>query len=236
MPMPEGTGDKPGDKPGEKPGEKPDAAQAAITEAVNTAIARERAEADRRIAEATAPLTTRIKELEGAAPKPGDKPAPKPGDDAYAETIRKPLVTENDQLKEQIRERDNRILTRDIKGTIKDLVAEGAEDDVAKELLPRTRLGKGDVVEVVDAEGRLEYGAKGPKTLTEAAAELFAKKPYLAKASVRSGIDVKDVPKGGAPAASKDALKAQIAELEAAGKFGEAAPLKTQLMRFGTTK
>ena len=204
-----------------KPGEQDDG----IQKAINAVIARERADANARVAA----LEAKLAALQ--APKPEDKPADKakPGDEAYAESIRKPLVDELAQLKAALAQRESADITATITGIAKPLTVDGAEQDVAAALAGRVKPGKDGKLEVVDKDGRIEYGKSGPKTLEELVMEHLQAKPYLAKASVRSGIEVGGVAKSTAASDTREGLQAQIAQLDAVGKFAESAPLKTKL-------
>jgi hypothetical protein len=214
---------------------------------LNDAVGRERAAfAARELA-----LTQRIAALEAAggrspaapdatgAPAGPAAPAPaRPADvtDAYIQSVRAPLEAEVARLRGVTEAAATAARRTALETVVKPLAAEGAAGDVAAELAPFVRPSTAsgaaaDALEVVDKDGRLRYGRAGAMTVAELVAEHFAAKPWLAAAKTREGIALGSTPAAPAAPGSKAALQAQIAELEAAGKFAAAAPLKTQLMQ-----
>lgn len=220
----DGTGTPPGDNKGGNNGSS-DAGKSGedVQRAINAIIARERGDA------ATA-LAAKDRELADLKAKLDGKVDPK--DEKYAESIRKPLVDELDKIRARETKREARIKGSEIRAAAKDLVVDGADEDVANALMANLKLTEDDKLEVVDADGRPRYGAKGPMTLGELVTEHLSGKPYLAKASVRSGLGLKDVPKGGSSSANaKEAdLRQQIAEAEGKKEFAKAGRLKGELL------
>jgi len=85
--------------------------------------------------------------------------------------------------------------------------------------------------EVVDKDGRAEYGANGQKSLNELVLEHLKAKPFMAKPSVRNGAGFGDAPRNSASGEADIAsIKRRIAEHEAKHEFGKAAPLKQKLL------
>ncbi|HEX5437160.1 MAG TPA: hypothetical protein VFW98_08370 [Gemmatimonadaceae bacterium] len=227
---PSGAADPKKDAPGE-PHKDTD-----IQKVIDAIIKRERTDA-------AAKLTDLQRQLDEAkkATAPKDPPTDdakgkaKRDDEAYAESIRKPILAELEAAQAKIKARDERTLRTEIKTVAAELSVDA--DEVAAQLLSRVRLGEADAVEVVDAEGRIEYGKKGPKTVTELVTELLTRKPYLAKATVRSGIGVQNVnAKTGSVADEIAAVKGEIAAAEKDKKWGLAGQLKIKLTELQSKK
>lgn len=158
----------------------------------------------------------------------------KKDDDTYAEGIRKPLLDEIEKHKTRETKRAEKIKRQEVVNVTKGLVVEGAEDDVVASIIGELSLNEDDAVEVielVDGKPRRRYGADGAMTVKDRVLDLLKTKPYLAAPSVRSGLGLKDSPRGSSLAASVDQIKADIAEAEGKKDFVKAGRLKTQLIQ-----
>lgn len=187
-------------------------------------VARERAEADRRVNELQAQLDRLKPPATPAAP-------PKPDDPAYVESIRAPLLAELSTYKEREQTRETAAKRTEVKSIAKEFAVDGAEEDVANALSASLKLNAAGKYEVVDASGNVRYGVNGPMTPKELVVEHFKAKPYLAKPTVRSGLGIGNTPANADTlASSTDALKAQIADAETKKDFALAGRLKSQLL------
>lgn len=192
-----------------------------IQKAIDAVVARERRDADARVAAER----TQREQLEQRL-KAREK-----GEDAeYIASVRKPLEDELTATKSKLEARDNVTKRTAIEAAAKGLAVEGAEKDVADALLGRLKITDDGKLEVVGADGKPEYGKSGQKTVAELVTDHLRSKPFLAKASARAGLGIGDVTANSNTAVSqKEQIKQQIAELESKGKFREAAPLKAKL-------
>jgi hypothetical protein len=196
------------------------------TAAINAAVAAERARFEAQLTEVRGQLTTTTAELEKfrKATPPGDGQ----GDAATRaaiEAARKPLEEDNARLTRELAEIRTGLLRADLKGAVAESAVDA--DEVADKLaafVKRTADGK---LEVLDDKGNPRYGKSGPMTLAERVAELYASKPYLAKAASRPGAGFE----GGKPNAGASELDAQIEEAERKGEWAKADRLKAEKLR-----
>lgn len=224
----QGTGTPAGGSEAAKGGQD----SAAIQAAINAVVKREREAAEartRELSEKITELTTQLADATKGKSKSGEGKTPEVPPE-YVESLRKPLVDENRALSERLNARDSATKRSELKRIAAEMAVEGAVDDVADALLARVKILDTGGFEVVDKDGRADYGAKGPKSLNELVLEHLKAKPYLAKASVRSGAGFTEAPRNTSGGDSEIAtLRQRIAEHEAKHEFGKAAPLKVQL-------
>ena len=200
-----------------------------VQKAIDAIVARERKDADAKLAQKDQELANLRAEIEKLKPGKKDGDKKDDADPSYIESIRKPLVEENERLKSELETRNAVTKRSALEAAAKAFAVDGAEKDVAEALLARVKIGANGALEVVDAQGRTEYGAKGPKTVDELVREHFKAKPYLAKATVRDGLGLADPQRGTRAGETIESLKAQIAEHDAKKEFGKSAPLKERL-------
>lgn len=210
--------------------------QEAMQAAIDAVVRRERTAADTRARELEtklADLTTQLTEATKGKGKPNESlevPA------EYVESIRKPLLEQLEQTRGELTTRDNAAKRSELKRIASELAVDGAAEDVAEALLPKVKI-VANGYEVVDKDGRPEYGANGAKSLNELVMEHLKSKPFLAKPGVRSGAGFGNAPRNNASSATDiAALKQQIATHEAKHEFGAAAPLKQQLLELQRKK
>lgn len=205
---------------------------------IDAIIARERKEAAAAVSAKDTEIARLSAELEKATKgkKSGEGSTPEvPAE--YVESIRKPLVEKATALEERLTARDNTAKRSEIKRIAAELAVDGAVDDVADALLSRVKILDTGTFEVVDKDGRAEYGANGPKSLNELVLDLLKSKPYLAKATVRNGAGFGQAPRNTSGGEADVAeIKRQIAEHEGKHEFAKAAPLKQKLIELARKK
>lgn len=190
----------PGDKTGgdgkPTPGDKTTGGQNQDIQAViDGVVARERTRADRAIADLKADFEAKLAEAQGGKPKPkaGDE------DEAFKAKVaeaRKPVEAERDAEREARGKLSSRVARAEVQAAA--VPVSVAPDDVAEALGRFVRVNAEGVTEVVDAEGKPRYGAKGPMTVVELVAEHLKSRPYLVKSTVRSGGEFRGAGAGGA--------------------------------------
>lgn len=203
--------------------------------AIDAVVARERARADKALSELRSTFETQIAELQGQleSQKGGDgkggKKATEPDEfkDAVARA-RKPVEDALEAERAKLKALHRQIARADILAAA---APNSVDAEAVADLLEhRVRVTEAGGREVVGKDGNPEYGANGPKQVAELVAELLEAKPYLAKSKAKDGVDFQQGARS-TTGKTKDELKQQIAALEAQGKFDDAAPLKSELIK-----
>ena len=176
-------GDKTGDEgtptPGAKTGGTPDPNIQAVIDGV---VARERTRADKALADLKADFETKLADAQKGKAKAGDE------DEAFKAKVaaaRKPVEAERDAEREARGKLSSRVARAEVLAAAAPVSV--APEDVAESLGRFVRVNAEGVTEVVDAEAKPRYGAKGPMTVAELVAEHLKTRPYLVKSTVRTG-------------------------------------------------
>lgn len=213
---PPGKGDEGTGTPPAKGEGNPEAVQAAI----DAVVARERKRADREMQA----LKDQLADLQA---KLDSKRKPDEGDEAFKAKVaeaRRPLEDQVAALGKALTARESKIVRAELKAAAADLSVDA--DEVAERLAGAVRFTDAGELEVVDADGKPRYGAKGPMTVVELVTGYLASKPYLAKSKMPSGMGL------GTPGTPNPGdLRAQIAAAEAKGDFATAGALKVQMLK-----